>query len=63
MNERYYGKDVILDLPDTHDIYSIKWLSVYSVQFRVDFGHVETADALSDRIPPYVPVQKSVSER
>lgn len=61
MNERYKGgQDLILDLPESHDIYSIDWLSVYCVKFRVDFGFVPLTN-LSKRIPPYVPPQKRVS--
>lgn len=62
MNERYRGgQDIIIDLPAEYDINHIDWLSVYCYKFRVDFGHVPIMN-VSQRIPPYVPPQKRVSQ-
>lgn len=61
MNERYSGgKDLILDLPESHDVYNIKYLTVTLPKFRVHLGNVNITN-VSDRIAPYVPLQKRVS--
>ncbi|KRX62439.1 Protein Skeletor, isoforms D/E [Trichinella sp. T9] len=56
LKELYNGeKDIILELPEDHDIYNIDWISIYCLRFAVNFAFVKI-QAISDRIPPYVPV-------
>ncbi len=60
MSEVYTGnKDIILELPESDDVYHIDWISVYCYRFGVDFGHIRITN-VSSRIPPHVPVQKRV---
>uniref|UniRef100_A0AC35U4I0 Protein Skeletor n=1 Tax=Rhabditophanes sp. KR3021 TaxID=114890 RepID=A0AC35U4I0_9BILA len=62
MNERYRGgKDIYLDLPEDYDITNIDWLSVYIFKFNVDLAHVAITN-ISQKIPPFVPVQASAIE-
>lgn len=60
LNQLYTGdKDIILDLPENFDIYSIDYISLFNFQFAKDFGHVKVSN-VGDKIPPYVPVQSKV---
>uniref|UniRef100_A0A0N5C4F3 Protein Skeletor n=1 Tax=Strongyloides papillosus TaxID=174720 RepID=A0A0N5C4F3_STREA len=62
MNERYRGgQDIVLELPDDYDIFSIDWLSVYIFRFSVDLAHVPITN-ISQKVPPYVPAQKTYGE-
>ncbi|CDW56362.1 DM13 domain containing protein [Trichuris trichiura] len=60
LKELYTGeKDLILELPPSHNIYKIDWISLYCYRFAVNFAHVRIQN-ISDRIPPYVPAAKHV---
>uniref|UniRef100_A0A0N4Z7T6 Protein Skeletor n=1 Tax=Parastrongyloides trichosuri TaxID=131310 RepID=A0A0N4Z7T6_PARTI len=62
MNERYRGgQDIVLELPEDYDIFSIDWISVYIFRFSVDLAHVPITN-ISQKVPPYVPSQKSYGD-
>ena len=61
MSDMYTGnRDVILELPQSHDVYHIDWIAIFCYVYGVNFGLIRVAN-LSSRIPPYVPLQKKVS--
>uniref|UniRef100_A0A5S6QQ12 DM13 domain-containing protein n=1 Tax=Trichuris muris TaxID=70415 RepID=A0A5S6QQ12_TRIMR len=60
LKDLYTGeKDLILELPPTHNVYKIDWISLYCYRFAVNFAHVRIQN-ISDRIPPYVPAPRHV---
>ena len=56
--EAYSNKDIILTLPSNISIYNIKWLSMYCISYRHNFGEVFFPENLA--VPVYVEPGKPV---
>lgn len=45
--------DIILDLPERHDVNNIEWVGIWVDTFLVNLGYISVTN-LSDTIPPYL---------
>ena len=58
--EAYSNKDIILTLPSNISIYNIKWLSMYCISYRHNFGEVFFPENLT--VPAYFESGKPVQQ-
>ncbi|XP_066247644.1 protein Skeletor, isoforms B/C isoform X1 [Euwallacea similis] len=48
--KQYLGEDIEIQLPNPWNVYNIDWLSVWCVQYRINYGHVMIPKDLE--VPP-----------
>lgn len=49
----YNGEDITITLPGASTVYNIEWLSMWCVQSKVEFGHVDIPNSNDLYVPPY----------
>ena len=52
----YNDQTIEIMLPGDLTVHDIDWLSIYCIEYSVDFGNVMIPDLQDENIPPFIPL-------